>query len=144
MVFKFSAKLVKNIKLNIKFLLTSLTFSKIVPKAATNFCFGFPSLSLVDFLQCAFLTRFQNHFQDPRRLQSHMRLLESRSKLFVKVTGRIWTILIGFIGATRNFILNVLHKKTAKTVKALSTYTKKYCFKFKDLHKNTHLLTLSL
>jgi hypothetical protein len=45
-------------KLNLNFLLASLktlTYFKTVPKATSNFCSGFPSLSFVDLLQCTFM-----------------------------------------------------------------------------------------
>jgi hypothetical protein len=35
----------------------------IVPKAASNFCSGFPLLLLVDFFECTFIVGFQNNFQ---------------------------------------------------------------------------------
>jgi hypothetical protein len=56
-------------KINIKFLLASLktlTYSK---ETASNYCYGFPSLSLVDFLQCTFMAGFRNNlFRDQRHL----------------------------------------------------------------------------
>ncbi len=39
-----------------------LLLLKIVPKAGSNFCSVFPSLSLVDFLQCTFMMGFWNNF----------------------------------------------------------------------------------
>ncbi len=60
---------------------------KIVPKAASNFCPDFPSLSLVDIFRCiarTFMDGFRENFQDHRRLsinfKSHTRLLENRKK----------------------------------------------------------------
>ncbi len=67
-------------KINIKFLLASfrtITNRRIVPKATSNFCFGFPFLSLVDFLyiQDRLLEQFQNH----RRLSKQ--LLKSQAAI---------------------------------------------------------------
>jgi hypothetical protein len=45
----------------------------------SKFCFGFPSLSPIDFLQCTFMDDFQNNFQNHRRLSEQ--LLESQAAL---------------------------------------------------------------
>ncbi len=94
-----------------------MTISKIVPKAATN--------SVSAFLVSHWLIFSSvNKLQDPRRLSESQAAIGKPKQASEKVTRRIWTILIGFKGATRNFILNVLHKQTVKTVKTLSTHTK--------------------
>jgi hypothetical protein len=51
-----------------KFWLAFLKTLKIVPKAASNVCSGFPLLSLVDFFLCTFITDFRNNFPDHRRV----------------------------------------------------------------------------
>jgi hypothetical protein len=58
---------------NIKFMLASLktlTNSKDCSESRINFCsgFGFPSLSIVDFLQCTFMAGIRNNFEDHKRL----------------------------------------------------------------------------
>jgi hypothetical protein len=66
-----------------KFLLASLKtlpdYEKIVPKAASNFCSGFPLLSLVNFFQCTFIAGFRNNFQDHRRVTEQ--LLETQAAI---------------------------------------------------------------
>jgi hypothetical protein len=73
MGFKCLASLVRE-KINIKFLLaylTTLSNSYDRPKVSSN-CTGFPSLLLVDFLQCTFMVGFRNNFQDYRRLSKQL------------------------------------------------------------------------
>jgi hypothetical protein len=53
MVFKFLPALLKYINTTV---LKTLLILKIVPKAALNFCYGFP------FLQCILMAGFQNNF----------------------------------------------------------------------------------
>jgi hypothetical protein len=59
----------------------TLTNSKVVPKAASEFCFGFDSLSLVDFLHCQPLI---GCMKNPRKFTStlHRRLSELFSGLY--------------------------------------------------------------
>jgi hypothetical protein len=76
MILKFSGLFKREI--NIKFLLASLktlSNSKNGPKTASNFCFGFPLLSLVDFLTCTLMAGFRKSFQN------HRKLSESQTKL---------------------------------------------------------------
>jgi hypothetical protein len=60
----------------------------------TNFCSGFPCLSLVNFLLCSFKDGFRNNIQDHRGLSEQF--LDRRQKAgtsFLKmVSGRIFTI----------------------------------------------------
>jgi hypothetical protein len=61
-------------------ILKTLTNSKIVPKAVTNFCSVFPLHTLVNFYQCTFVAGFRNNFQDHRRVTEQ--LLEAQA--FIK------------------------------------------------------------
>jgi hypothetical protein len=71
-----------------KFLLASLktVLLKIVPKAASNFCSGFPLLSSVNFFQCIFIAGFRNNFRDTGGYQ------KAGTSSLKRVTGRIFTI----------------------------------------------------
>jgi hypothetical protein len=68
-----------------KFLLASLkhlVILKIVPKAGSNICSGFPLLS-----QCTFMAGFRNNFQDHRRvseqlLETQAAIRKPRNKLY--------------------------------------------------------------
>jgi hypothetical protein len=59
-----------------KFLLASFKtlpdYEKIVPKAASNFCSGFPLLSSMKFFQCTFIAGFRNNFQDHSRVMEQL------------------------------------------------------------------------
>jgi hypothetical protein len=64
---------------------------------------------------------FWNNFQDHRQLSKQ--LLESQAAIgkpetsfLESVTGRISTIVFDFIEPSSNFILDFLHKKTAKNL----------------------------
>jgi hypothetical protein len=103
---------------------------KMVSKAASNLCSNFPSMSLVDFF--------------PEYIHSRLseQLLETKPELssLKRVTERIFTISkCAFIEATRNFIMDFLHKKTAINCENHKSSFKKYCF---DFRKNIHLTTL--
>jgi hypothetical protein len=52
---------------------------EIVPKAVSNFCSGFPLLSLVNFFQCTFIAGFRNNFQDRSRVMKQ--LLETQEAI---------------------------------------------------------------
>jgi hypothetical protein len=41
-------------------------------KAASNFCSGFPLLSLVYFFQCTFIAGFRNNFQNHRQVSEQL------------------------------------------------------------------------
>ncbi len=86
---------------------------KIVPKAASNFYSGLPSLSLVDFFQCTFTT-----FIDAGGYQkagtSHVK----------RITRRIFTMSKCFIEASRNSIFYSFTKRQLIIVKTISTHSK--------------------
>jgi hypothetical protein len=76
---------------------------------------------------------------------------ESRIKFFVRSFLRHhWSIFpsvhswpaFGFIEASRNYIFEVLHKKTVKNCKTISVH--KIILIFRDHQKNIHLVSLSL
>jgi hypothetical protein len=127
--------------------LKHLLFLKIVPKPS-NFCSGFPSLSLVDFLHCTFMAGFQNNFEDHMRLSEQ--LLVSQAAIGKPEQARLIGLLEGlflfvsdFIEASRNFSLDFLHRKTDKIVKTIRAHLK-ILFLFLGPSKNIHLVTLSL
>ncbi len=128
-------------KINIKFLLASL-------KALTNskdcsqsriilylilFRLSFSLISTV--YHCTFMAGFRNKFQ------SHRRPSESRNKLHEEGYWKYF-LLKFLIESTRHFILDFLHKKTAKSCKNHQRSNKKYCFDVPDLQKIIHLVPL--
>ncbi len=85
-------------KIIIKLLLVywkHLQILKIVPKAVSNLCSGFLSLSLVDFYLCKFMAGFRNNFHTrggfPNNFHTGGYQKAEKSSLN-RVTGRIFTI----------------------------------------------------
>jgi hypothetical protein len=70
-----------------------IVIPKIVPKATSNFCYGFPSLSLVDSLQCTFMAGFQNvAFKLLLKSQLTGGYRKDGTSFMKRVIGRIFTI----------------------------------------------------
>jgi len=129
----------------------SLTFLKIVQKAASNFCSGFPTLSLVDFFQCTFFMagfrkNFRNNFQDHRHLSKQ--LLESQAAIR-KPEQVSWRVLLewfsqlvsDFIEAAETlFWMFFLQKDRKRIVKTINAHTESTVLSL----KNIHIMTLSL
>ncbi len=123
-------------KINIKFLLDSfktLTNSEDCSENRISLCPSFPSLSLVDFLQCTFMAGFRNNFHDRRRLseqlsesQDHRRRLENRSKLPKRVTRRIFTISKQFYKSKLKLYHEFSSRKNCE--KTISTISKETVF----------------
>jgi hypothetical protein len=99
-----------------------------VPKAASKFCSGFPSLSVIDFLQCTFTAGFREKknlgsqsggFRKNFRDAGGYQKAGASSK---RVTKRIFfsQLVSDFIEASRNFILNFFTKRQLKIIKAFS------------------------
>ncbi len=108
----------------IKCLLASLkTLTNYRNCTETRCYYGFP---LVHFLKCTFIKVWWhaaccmagfslNNFQDNRQLSEQ--LLESQAagtSFLNRVTGRFLQSVTDHMEASRNFILDILHKKTAK------------------------------
>jgi hypothetical protein len=90
-------------------------------KAASNFCSGFPLLSLVDFLQGTFMAGCRNNFSIKSGYQ------KAGTSSMKSVTGRNFTLVSGFIESSRNLKLDFLHKKTDSKLPVLIARTlKKY------------------
>ncbi len=92
-------------EINVRFWLLlwkCLLILKIVLNAASDFCSGFPSLSLVAFSS----VHSWNNFLSYRRHS------ESQNKVLKTFTGRIFTISKWFHRRNRNFILDVLYCTT--------------------------------
>ncbi len=52
--------------------LKTLLILKVVPKAASNFCSGFPMLSFVHFFLCIVIAGFRSNFQNHSRVSEQL------------------------------------------------------------------------
>jgi hypothetical protein len=75
-------------------------FDKIVPKASSNFCSGFPLLSLVDFFQCTFIAGFRNNFQDHRRVTEQLLETQAAIRKPEPVMGKHPDLMVGLPTST--------------------------------------------
>ncbi len=110
---------------------------KTVPKAASDFCFGYPSLSLVSFFSRvlswgAFGTIFRITMAFWTTVKVTDRNQKSRKSYLKAVTGRIFIITVAstLIKVSRNIFLDFLHKKSAINCENHQRSFKKYCFHF--------------
>jgi hypothetical protein len=92
--FRLPSKEKNNYKVSAFFFENNYYLWKVVPKAAQNICFGFPYLSLVDFLQCApchrvtgsYLkagTRFLKEGYRKKRLLAYFQIRQEDTKLYI-------------------------------------------------------------
>ena len=101
----------------------NLLILKSAPKAASNFCSGFPLLSLVDFFQCTFIAGFRTNFLD------HRRVSESRNKLSEEGCCRNFTISKWFHRSKQKLNFGFPSQKTENCENHKRSF-KKNCFEF--------------
>ncbi len=125
---------------------------KIVAKAASNFCFGFISFPLVNFLQCTLFVHsyaasrtifritgsFQNNFW------SHWRLSESRNKFLEKGSWKIFRISKWCHRRKQKVYFGFSSQKYSQNLWKIFALVQKVLFWSVKPSKKVHLVTLSI